>query len=334
MTIKDIARECDCAVGTVSRVLNNHPEVSEKTRAKVLAVVKKYNFVLNVNAKQLKTINKKTFVIIVKGTTSMLLNRLLALILNHIESSIYSANVIIIDEHDDEVERAKKIYYEQKPVGIIFLGGTPEGFNNDFAETAIPCVMISNQADNANIANLSSVGTNDFDSAAAMTKYLLENNHRKIGVIGGDLSKSDLSKRRLKGFLHTYAQTGLEFDSEKAYVTANFSMKDGARACEELLKKYPDITAIFTMSDSMAMGAIRKLNDLGKRVPEDISVVGYDGTDESQYFCPRLTTIRQNQEQLVETGFEILLNSIESGASSMHISIPAELLIGESVKKL
>ena len=143
MTIKDIARECGCAVGTVSRVLNNHPDVSEKTREKVLAVVKKYNFILNTNAKQLKQQDRKTLVIIVKGTSSILLNSLLERIQKKIEPLPYNASVVVLDEYENEAKAANRIYYQQKPVGVIFLGGSPDLFREDFEKLQVPCVVIS-----------------------------------------------------------------------------------------------------------------------------------------------------------------------------------------------
>ena len=126
MTIKDIAKECGCAIGTVSRVLNNHPDVSDKTREKVMAVVEKYGFVLNANAKQLKSQERKNLVIIVKGTSSTLLNGLLERIQKMLEPLPYTASVVILDEHDNEGFNATRIYFEQKPLGIIFLGGSPD----------------------------------------------------------------------------------------------------------------------------------------------------------------------------------------------------------------
>ena len=137
MTIKDIARECGVAVGTVSRVLNNHPDVSEKTRKKVLEIVDKYDFVLNRNARMLKMQDGKFIVIIVKGSSSILLNSLLEIIQKRLEQLPYNANVVVLDEYDNEALEARKIYYEQKPLGMIFLGGNPETFKDAFSEIQV-----------------------------------------------------------------------------------------------------------------------------------------------------------------------------------------------------
>jgi LacI family transcriptional regulator len=127
---------------------------------------------------------------------------------------------------------------------------------------------------------------------------------------------------------------GLPFEMEKQYAYARFSLQSGYTAMEYLLKHCPDITAVFAMSDLMALGAIRALNDHGLRVPQDISVSGYDGIALGRYSNPRLTTIRQNSERLAQRGAEILLNCIENGSSAVHEVVPFELIEDESVAAL
>ena len=114
MTIKDIAKESGCAVGTVSRVLNNQEYVSEKTRAKVMEVVNKYNFVLNTNAKALKARGTKTILILVKGTSNILLNSLLETVQKNMENLPYTSKVIVLDEYDNETVEAEKELRENK----------------------------------------------------------------------------------------------------------------------------------------------------------------------------------------------------------------------------
>lgn len=334
MTIKDIARECGVAVGTVSRVLNNHPDVSEKTREKVLAVVQKHNFILNTNAKQLKEQNRKTIVVIVKGTSSILLNSLLERIQKRIEPLPYNASVVVLDEYDNEAKAANRIYYEQKPVGIIFLGGSPDLFQEDFAKLLVPCVVISNEAQLIEGVLLSSVSTDNFTAAQYSANYLIQNGHEKIGVIGGDLGGSGITQRRYDGFLSAIQRAGLTFDYETAYVTSKYSFEDGAAAAKRLVEKFPDMTAIFAMSDAMAIGASRQLTDMGYKIPDDISIIGFDGISLADFYCPRLTTIRQLSDPLVDEGLRILLDSIENNAPPVNKFIPFEFVQGESVKHI
>ncbi|MCI6797925.1 MAG: substrate-binding domain-containing protein, partial [Spirochaetia bacterium] len=96
----------------------------------------------------------------------------------------------------------------------------------------------------------------------------------------------------------------------------------------------PDLTAIYTMSDVMAVGACRQLVSINKKVPDDISVIGFDGIPLAEYYCPKLTTVRQLQDELVEYGLDILLSAIERKSKPVHKIVPFEFIQGESVKKI
>ena len=161
MTIKDIARISGYALGTVSRALNNHPNVSEEARKKILEVAEKHNFVKNTNAQQLKQ-QGRYIAILVKGVSNILLNSILEIIQERIGETIYTSSVFVLDEYDNEAKTALKIYYEKRPAGIIFLGGNPQRYESDFNKIKVPCVLITNQAENVENKNLSSVGTNSF----------------------------------------------------------------------------------------------------------------------------------------------------------------------------
>ena len=333
MTIKDIAKECGCAIGTVSRVLNNHPDVSDKTREKVMAVVEKHGFVLNTNAKQLKAQERKNIVIIVKGASSTLLNGLLEKIQKKLEILPYIANVVVLDENDNEGLVATRINFEQKPLGFIFLGGSPKKLRGEFEKVHVPSVLISNQASSVGSEYLSSVSIDNLKASFTSAEFLLKNGHKKIGVIGGALD-SEISSTRYEAFLSALISAGVHFDFEKSYEIAKYSFEGGASAAKRLIAKNPDITAVFTMSDAMAIGACRAFWDLGYKVPDDISVIGFDGLTISDYFCPRLTTIRQIEEELAGEGLNVLLDSIENKASCCHKIVPFEFIQGESVKKI
>lgn len=331
MTIKDIAKISGYAVGTVSRVLNNHPNVSDTARKRILEVAQQYHFVRNTNAQQLKQ-QGKYIAILVKGVSNILLNSILEIIQKHIGETAYTSSVFVLDEYDNEAKTALKIYYEKRPAGIIFLGGNPQRYESDFNEIKVPCVLVTNQAGNVDNKNLSSVGTDDIKAAEEITQYLIEKGHKKIGVIGGDINNSEISERRYKGFMTAMNNNGLQFDFETQYQTTKYTFEGGASAAEQLIAKNKEITAIFAMSDVQAIGAMRKLNDLGIKVPEEVSITGFDGLPFTQYIYPRLTTIRQFEQELARCGLEALLETIEDDEDySTHQLVPFELIKGESV---
>lgn len=334
MTIKDIAKEAGYSVGTVSRALNNHPDVSKKAKEKIFEVVKKHDFVLNTNAKHLKQQESKTIVILVKGTSNILLNSILELIQKKIEKTPYNSSVAVLDESDNEAYNGCRIFYERKPVGMIFLGGNPDKYTEDFLKIKAPCVLIMNQASNIENSKLSSISTDDEVAAYKMTCHLIEQGHKNIIVIGGKMSTSETTVRRYHGFSRAMEEAGLPFDFEKSYEEAKYSFSGGYNATGKLLERNPEATAIFTMSDVMAIGACRKITDMGLTIPGDISIVGFDGLPISEYYRPRITTIRQSADILAEDGLEILLNSIENKSLPIHRLVPFSFIIGESVKPL
>lgn len=334
MTIKDIARESGFAVGTVSRVLNNAPGVRAETREKIMEVVNRHGYQPNANAKHLKQQASDGIALIVKGTQNMLFADILEQLQRFVEENGYAATVYYIDEEDDEAAQARRICAERRPYGILFLGSNPEYFTPELEALGIPCLLLTNSAAGLRIANLSSVSVDDRAASACMIEYLYKMGHRRIGIIGGRPKLSRPSQARLAGCQDAMRRLGLPFDSERQYAYARFSLTGGYEGMEALLARCPDITAVFAMSDLMALGAIRALRDHGLRVPQDISVAGYDGVALGQYSIPRLTTIRQDTGLLARRGAQILLQSIRSPSHAVHEVIPFDLIEGESVRRL
>lgn len=162
---------------------------------------------------------------------------------------------------------------------------------------------------------------------------LLELGHRQIAVIGGHREYSDITRLRYQGCVRAFREYGLSFE-ESRYETARFTFEEGYRAAQELLERNPGITALFAMSDVMALGAIRALRDADKQVPEDISVIGFDGLPLGSYTVPRLSTVAQSVELLTERSMHLLRSSIEQGTQAAHETVPVDLLLKESVREV
>lgn len=173
MTIKDLAAQTGYAVGTVSRVLNNHPNVSEKARAAILKAVEESGFELNVNAKQLKQQHTTNILVVVKGIRNELFGEMMETIQQQVADLRYSLIVDYIDEDENEVHRAVQLCREKKPVGILFLGGTPHNFVTEFPKIDVPCVLVTNDASELPFPNLSSVSTDDREAARCAMDTLI-----------------------------------------------------------------------------------------------------------------------------------------------------------------
>lgn len=331
MTIKDLSRETGYSVGTVSRVLNHHPNVSEKARKTILAAIEKSGFEPNENARILKQGKSEGILALVKGRR----NELFAQIIEHLQhffaETDYSLTAHYFDENDNEVLQAVQLCSIRKPQGLLFLGGNSSNFLSDFGQIDIPAVLLTDNAENLPFRNLSSVFTDDSAAAECAVNHLIENGHRKIAVIGGDIKVSDTSAQRFEGCLKAMLRGGLR---PTTYVQALFSYDGGFAAMQSILASEERPTAVFAMSDVMAIGAIRAICDAGLRVPEDISVCGIDGLDISNFINPCLTTIRQDSEQIALHGARLLIDTLERRRSAMHEIIPFELRKRGSVKTL
>ncbi len=334
MTIKDLAARTGYSVGTISRVLNNQPNVSEKARTAVLQAAEECGFQLNANAKQLKQQHGNSVLVIVKGTSNELFASMVEAIQARIAQTNYPLIVDYVDEECNEVQRAVQLCLEKKPLGILFLGGNQENFSNHFDKIQAPCVLVTNDASQLNFPNLSSVSSDDALAAKMAVEHLIALGHRKIAVIGGEREVSDTGRLRFEGCMAAFRQHGIPFDPDRDYVVTRYSFAGGYKAAQKLLTRDLGCTAIFATSDVMAIGAIRALTDAGKRVPEDVSVIGYDGLDIGDYTTPRLATIHQNVIEMAQRSVQLLLENIEKRKGLRFITVPVTLKWRESAAKV
>ena len=332
MTIKDLSAQTGYSVGTVSRVLNNQPNVSEKARKAILAAADSCGFQLNANAKQLKQSHSNSVLVVVRGTSNEMFSGLVETIQSCMADTVYHLIVDYIDENSDEVRRALQLCREKKPLGILFLGGNREHFRTGFEWIEVPCVLVTSDASGLSFRNLSSVTTDDAMAARTAIDRLVEMGHRKIAVIGGDRSDSGIAELRYQGCAAAFRDHGIAFDGEQDYESVRFSFRGGYRAARNLLEKGREFTGLFAMSDVMAIGAIRALRDAGLRVPEDVSVVGFDGLALGNYTVPTLSTVCQDVDAMARRSVEILLENIADIRPPRHETVPFEAVMRESTK--
>lgn len=332
MTIKDLSAQTGYSVGTVSRVLNNQPNVSQKARTAILAAAKASGFHLNTNAKQLKQQHSNTVIAVVKGTSNELFGSLVEAMQARMAQTLYPLIVDYIDEDSNEVQRAIQLCWEKKPLGIFFLGGNRQNFLADFEKIDIPCVLVTNDASTLSFPNLSSVASDDCQAARTVIDHLARLGHRRIAVIGGDRNVSDTTRLRYQGCLEAFRSHGIVFDENLDYESVRYSYADGYKAAQNLLQRGRQFTALFAMSDVMAIGAIRALWDAGLQVPEDVSVVGFDGLTIGQYTIPRLATVRQDVEELADRSIRMLHEHIRTAQPPQYETVPVCVEWKESAK--
>ncbi len=334
MTIKDLAAKTGYAVGTVSRALNDHPNVSDKARKAILEAAAECGFELNVNAKQLKQSHSNTVLVIVKGTSNELFSEMLEAIQNRIARTRYQLAVDYMDEDANEVLRALQLCREKKPLGLMFLGGNSRNFAEDFEKIGVPAVLVTNSAAGLPFENLSSVCTDDQEAGRCAIDTLIHLGHRHIAIIGGDRAHSDTSRLRYEGCQQAFRENSIDFDPDRDYQGVRFSYQDGYEATRALLAAGSRFTAIFAVADVMAIGAIRALRENGLQVPEDVSVMGVDGLPLGSYLVPQLSTVSQSVRKMAMRGVEILLGVMEDEKGACHETVPFELKCRESIRNI
>ena len=333
MTIKDIAKESGYAVSTVSRALNGHPDVSEKAKQRIAQVVAERGFVPNSNARRLKRQQGKCIAFLVKGTSNMFFGDMLAELQRLAGDAGYDGVVRYLEEPEDEVLLARQLCAELKPRGLVFLGGDPRNFQRSFQGISTPCVLTTSVDQQLSFPNLSMVGVDDHAAGRLAIDHLIGKGHRRIVIMGGDPNCSGPIQMRLAGCRQSLLEHGIPF-TDQTYLQSAFSMDSAYTAMQHYLAEGGRATAVFAMSDTTAVGAVRALLDAGLSVPEDVSVIGFDGTPLARYYNPRLTTLCQPARQIAQTSIQLLLDSIQHQRTGQTVLLQAQLEPGRSVRSL
>lgn len=340
ITIKDIAKMCGCGVSTVSRALNNHPDINEETRKKILAVVKKYNFIPNNSARNLKITDSKTIAILIKGIANPFFMKMIKVMENEIRRQKYSLILQHVDFDQDEVDVAIELEKEKKLKGIIFLGGYFNHTKEKLDVISVPFVISTVNMTEQYSGNYSSIAVDDVKESYKIVDYLIKLGHKKILLISAAPEDESIGKLRKVGYEKALCDNGVQVD-EKLIVPMScdadsYSMKAGFLSMQEALKNKLDFSAVYAVSDEVAIGACRALLDAGKRVPEDISVAGFDGIDNAKYYSPRITTVRQPFEEMAQETITLLFKFIDGKKNADVASqklFEGELVVGESTAK-
>jgi len=339
VTIVDIAKMCNVGVTTVSRAINNHPDISQETKAMILACIKENNYVPNNSARNLKRSASKTIAVLIKGINNPFFSSMIRVIENEIRKHRYSFHLQRVDPDQDEIEVAIELVKEKRLKGIVFLGGYFSHTRERLEQLTVPFILSTvGMTEEVERDLYSSVSVDDFHESYKMVQYLIELGHRNIAIIAASEDDRSIGKLRLDGYKQALADNGLPYQEQlvrhmKGNIE-NYSMANGYAVTTELLQSGADFTAIFAISDSLAIGACKALFDMGKKVPDDYSVAGFDGLDISHYYNPSITTIRQPLDEIATESIRILFELINKKIPPVHKTFPAELIARDSTASL
>jgi LacI family transcriptional regulator len=327
INIKDIARISGVGVSTVSRVINNHPDVNADTREKVLAIIKEYNYVPNNSARNLRLTHSHAIAVLVKGITNPFFSPLIKILDQEISRMGYAMLMHQVDFDADEIDVALELVKEKNLEGIIFLGGKFYHQEEKLALLDVPFVMCTSTTPTAHCISI-----DDFKESYNAIDYLCTLGHRQIAILVPNQDES-IGDTRLAGYLQALKdhQIPVEKDLIKYFHSEleDYSLQNGYLCTKELLESDTPFTAIFAPSDVLAIGAYKAIFEKGKKIPEDYSVLGFDNIELADYIQPPLTTIAQPIEQIAFETVKLLFKIMHAKKTSQ----PTHKVFGATLVK-
>jgi len=333
VTIKDVARRSGVSVSTVSRVLNDHPNVSKTARAKVMEAVRELHYVPNNTARDLVRPPSDAIGVVVRGAENPFFTPIIRSIEQAVEKAGYAMVLHQILVNDDELEAGAALARSKRLKGLILMGGFYDYTPEETAVLDVPfvCCTYANSLGTLDKSTFSSVSIDDRAEAYRAVKTLTDLGHRKIAVLVDSTKDRSISELRYRGYLQALKDAGVEPDEDLVLQAGDFSMAAAYAKTRDLLERRRDVTALFAIADSVAIAAMKAIHDAGRRVPEDCSVIAIDGIDISLYTVPTLTTLIQPKETMGEQAVQILADVLEGRAVSRHVRLETTLRPGGSV---
>lgn len=335
-TIKDIARMCGVGVSTVSRAINNHPDINPETKERIMDAIRESGYVPNNSARNLKRVDAKAIAVLIKGISNPFFTSMIQVIEQECKKKHYAMELSHIEADEDEVDVAQKVVKEKRLRGIIFLGGLFSHSEEKLQKLTVPFVFstVGSILESINKNSYSSISVDDRRESARMVDYLIGLGHTRIAILIAEVEEQSIGKLRLEGYCDSLKAHGIALNPRLVCQTddglGHFSMENGYRTTKKLLESKEPFTALYAVADALAIGALRALHEAGMEVPGDVSIAGYDGIDMANYTVPSLTTMHQPVEEMAKATTKLLFNIIAGRAEHQHITYKAELVIKES----
>jgi len=339
ITIKEIAKICGVGVSTVSRAINDHPDINPETKKKIMDTIAKYRYIPNNSARNLKRSESNTIAVLAKGISNPLFGKMIQLLEKDILGKQYLFVLQQVDEEENEVETAIRLEKEKRLKGIIFLGGTSHPREDLLRQLTVPFVIctvnaqLSEETDGFGV-----VAIDDEAESFRMVDYLCSMGHKKIAILTALERDSGIGRLRLTGYREALEKHGIPYD-ESLVVSmqpgqGTYTMENGYEQTRVLLEKGVQFTALYAIADTIAIGACKAIFDAGLRVPDDVSVAGFDGLDLADYYHPSLTTVEQPLEEMATEASRVLFELINKKQGREYQIFRANLREGQSVRRI
>ena len=335
VTLEDIALRLNISRSTVSKALKGRSDVSNKTREKVLSLAKELNYVPNLTAVYLRTQHTKTIGVIIPSIINQFFSKVMIGIIEEAEKHGYLVITLQSNERFDLEKKQLQLLMEKRVDGIrISLSNQTNRFDHIdvVIQNEIPIVMF----DKINkLVNCSKVIIDDQQAAYNAVIHLIDKGYRRIAHFRGSLTPQN-SIDRFLGYRKALIDNSIEFDASLVYLCDNNDdFNDGYTNAQKLLKEHPDVDAIFTITDVIAIGILKCFNENGIKTPKDIALFGFSNWFMTSVITPSLSTVKQPDIEMGEKAVEILIDEIEKTAKKTPIThkkivLPTSLIIRDS----
>lgn len=308
-TLKEIAETLGISITTVSKALKNYPDVSEKTRKAVIALVEELNYTPNSFAVNLRTKESKTIGLIIPEVVHHFFSNVINGIIAEAEKKGYL--VIILQSNESlELEKKQVALLINKRVDGIIMSLSNES-NNDFhikeiLRKEIPFVQFDKIS---KLIPSSKVIINDQKAAMEAVQHLIDKGCKKIAHIRGPENPQNAIDRFL-GYKKALEKNGIPYDSKLVYTCKNVTFEEGIKFAKQIFEEHPDVDGIFVITDLVAVGVLAYFNEQGIQVPNQIAVIGFSNWFMSQVITPKLSTVDQPSYEMGAVAFNLLLEEI------------------------
>lgn len=333
-TLRDVAERAGVTTATVSYILNDKKTFPDETKQRVQAAITELGYIPNLSARTLTQRSSKLIGIVVpqtEGSRLMFQNDFYSEILGSIEFHARQNGYHVIISATDANESYLRLARERNLDGIIVIGMYPDEFYRQMKQSHIPIVLVDSYCNDHYYHN---IRIDDAYGSYLATSYVLSKGHRNIAFFSGQLKENGVMKKRLTGYRDALAEYEIPFDQRYVF-EGKIDYTSGINAAERLLASDISATAVVAAADILAIGAMKGFYERGVRVPEDISVMGFDDLEISQYLTPGLSTIHQEISQKGEKAVELLINNIkEPNLTKQEQILPVQLIERGSVMRI
>ena len=275
ITIVEIAKRCGVGVSTVSRAINNHSDINPETKKRIMDVIRETGYIPNNSARNLKRTDAKCIAVLVKGITNTFFAPMIEVVEQEVEERKYALVMRHVEAYEDELDVALELEKEKRLRGIIFLGGSARHSADKIKQLKVPVVFAtigSDISDDLRRNEYSTASVDDAKESFKMVEYLIGLGHRKIAIMTEGSDTPSVVSKRLEGYYDALKMHGIEVNEKLIRLVDKriYTLQNGYKTTMDLIESGEEFTALYCISDVLAVGALRAFADAGLKVPEDV----------------------------------------------------------------